>query len=61
MVNQSIVSIKCSIGPVKAQCPSVGECQGGRQEWIGEHPYRGRGRGKEMGVSEGDTRKGDKF
>jgi len=36
-----------TLGPVKAQCPSVGECQGrkwGRSVWVGLHPYRNRGR-----------------
>jgi hypothetical protein len=34
--------------PVKAQCPSVGECQGGKAGvggWLGEHSHRRRGRG----------------
>jgi hypothetical protein len=36
-----------ALGPVKAQCPSVGECQGGEVgvgEWLEEHPHRRRGR-----------------
>jgi hypothetical protein len=34
------------LGPVKAQCPSVGECYGGEagvSRWLGEHPYRSTG------------------
>jgi hypothetical protein len=37
-----------ALGSVKAQCPSVGECQGGEVGvggWVGEHPHRNRGRG----------------
>jgi hypothetical protein len=37
-----------ALGPVKAGCPSVGECQGGKAGvggWVGEHPHRNRGRG----------------
>jgi hypothetical protein len=38
-----------ALSPVKAWCPSVGECEVGRLEWVGwwvgEHPYRSRGRG----------------
>jgi hypothetical protein len=36
---------------MKAQCPSVGECQGGRQEWVGgwENILRSRGRGDGIG------------
>ena len=36
-----------AIGPVKARCPNVGECQGGEEGvggWVGEHPHRSRGR-----------------
>ena len=36
-----------AFGPVKAQFPSVGECQGSKGEvggWVGEHPHRNRGR-----------------
>jgi hypothetical protein len=36
-----------ALGPVKAQCPSVGECQGreaGGDGCIGEHPHRRRER-----------------
>jgi hypothetical protein len=34
--------------PVKAQCPSIEECQGrvlGVAGWVEEHPYRSKGRG----------------
>jgi hypothetical protein len=31
-----------ALGPVKAQCPSVGECQG-REAGVGELVSRGRG------------------
>jgi hypothetical protein len=34
-----------ALGPVKALCPIVGECQGGEAgvgRWVGEHPYRSR-------------------
>jgi hypothetical protein len=37
-----------TLGPVKAQCPIVGECQGGKvgvSRWLGEHPHRSRRRG----------------
>jgi len=36
-----------ALGPVKAQCPSVEECQGGevgRSGWVRECPHRNRGR-----------------
>jgi hypothetical protein len=36
-----------AIGPVKVQCPSVGEHQGdevGVGGWVREHPHRSRGR-----------------
>jgi hypothetical protein len=41
-----------TLGPVKAQCPSVGECQGrevGVGRWVREYPHRSRGRGEEIG------------
>ena len=41
-----------ALDPVKAQCPSVGECQGGEAGvggWVEEHPYRGRIRGDRIG------------
>ena len=37
-----------ALGPVKAQCPSVGKCQGaeaGVSLWTGVHDHRIRGRG----------------
>jgi hypothetical protein len=40
-----------ALGPVKAQCPSVGECQGrevGVDGWVGEHPHRSRGGDREF-------------
>jgi hypothetical protein len=48
--------------PVKAGCPSVGECQGreaGVGGWVEEHSHRSRGRGDSIGVSRGKTWKGD--
>ena len=36
-----------ALGHVKAQCPSVEECQGrevGVGGWVEEHPHRSRGR-----------------
>jgi hypothetical protein len=41
-----------AFGPVKAQCPSVGECQDKEVEvgwWVGEHCHRSRGRGDGIG------------
>jgi hypothetical protein len=38
-----------ALGPEKAQCPNVGECQGGEvgmDGWFGEHPLRSKGEGK---------------
>ena len=40
-----------ALGSAKAQCPSVGECQG-REAGVGEHPHRSR-REDGMGVSGG--------
>ena len=37
-----------ALGPVKAQCPSVGECLGSAARvgrWVGEHPHRSRSEG----------------
>ena len=39
------------LGPVKSQCPSVGEFEArevGVGGWVGEHPHRSRGRGNEI-------------
>ena len=57
-----------ALGPMKAQCPSVGECQGqeagvgglvSRERWEGIGGFR---RGKqERGVSEGKAGKGSTF
>jgi hypothetical protein len=52
------------LGPVKARCPIIGECQD-REEgvcgWVGEHPHRSRGKGERIGAFSGETRKGDKI
>ena len=45
-----------ALGPVKALCPSVGECQG-QEAGVGGLVSRGRGRGE--GVFGQETRKGD--
>jgi hypothetical protein len=45
-----------ALGPVKALCPGVGECQG--QE-LGVGGLVSKGRGKEIGVFGGETRKGN--
>jgi len=38
-----------SLGPIKAQCPSVGKCQVGKMKgsgwWVVEHPHRSGGWG----------------
>ena len=52
-----------TLGPVKAQCSSVGECQGveeGVGRWVGEYPHRSRGRQDGMEVSRGETGKGNR-
>jgi hypothetical protein len=36
---------RADLDPVKTQCPSVGECQGGEEGMDGKHPHRSRGRG----------------
>jgi hypothetical protein len=39
------------LGLVKAQCSSVGGCQGGEVgvvRWVGEHPHRSKERGYEI-------------
>jgi hypothetical protein len=50
-----VINGRDALGPVKAQCSSVGECQG--QE-VGVDGLVSRGRGEEMGVSEGKPGKG---
>ena len=49
------------LSPMKAQCPSVGKCQGreaGVGGWVGEHPYRSRGRGMDRVFQERKQGKG---
>ena len=51
-----------TLGPGKAQCPTIGECQGrevGVGRWVEEHPRRSRGREDGMGVSGGEAGKKD--
>ena len=48
-----------ALGPVKALCPSVGECQGQEAE-VGGLVSRGRGEGNK-GFSEGKPGKGITF
>jgi hypothetical protein len=41
-----------ALAPVKAQCSTVGECQGGKKGvggWGGEHPHRNRERREGIG------------
>jgi hypothetical protein len=48
-----------ALGPVKARCPNVGECQGRKarvNEWVGEHPHRNRGRKARIGGFRGGNR-----
>ena len=50
-----------ALGPGKAPCSSVGECQGeeaGVGEWVSTLIEAGGGK-TEYGVSRGETRKGD--
>ena len=50
-----------ALGPVEAQCPSVGECQGGEVgvgEWVEAHSLRHK-LGGGLVVCRGETRKGD--
>jgi hypothetical protein len=47
-----------ALGPVKAQCPSLGECQG-QEVGVGGLGSRGREEGREEGVFRGKTRKED--
>jgi hypothetical protein len=45
-----------AFGPVEAQCPSIGECQGseaGVGEWVVEHPHRSMREGVQRGILEG--------
>jgi hypothetical protein len=46
-----------ALGPVKAECLSVGECRGGGRG--GEYPHTSREKGDGMGVSGGETGKGN--
>jgi hypothetical protein len=53
-----------ALGPVKAPCPSVGECQVGEAGLgtrVEEHPHRSRGMGDEIGVLGGEPGKGITF
>ena len=47
-----------ALGPVKALCPSIGECQGQEWEWLGWGAGMG---GGDSGFSEGKLRKGITF
>jgi hypothetical protein len=47
-----------ALGPVKALCPSIGECQGLEWEWVG---WGAGGGGGDRGLSEGKPRKGITF
>ena len=52
-----------ALGSVKAQCPSVGEFEGGEvgvRGWVGENHYRSRVKGIGQGFQEG-LRKGITF
>ena len=47
-----------ALGPVKALCPRIGECQGQEGEgWVGEPGERG----EDRGFSEGKLEKGITF
>jgi hypothetical protein len=52
-----------ALGPVKAGCSSVGECQGGEVGvgggWVGKHLHRSRERVGRVGICRGETRKWD--
>jgi hypothetical protein len=53
-----------ALGPVKAGFSSVEECQGrevGVGRWVFENPHKSRGREDRMGVSRGESRKGNNF
>jgi len=50
------------LGPRKARCPSVGECQDSEVDvggWVGEHPHRSRGRKDGLDGFREEARKGD--
>jgi hypothetical protein len=50
---------KEALGPVKARCPSVGECkveEEGVVKWVGAHPPRSRRRGDGVGGFGGGNR-----
>jgi hypothetical protein len=49
-----------ALGPVKALCPSVGECQG-QEAIMGVLVSRGRGEREDRGFSKGNSRKGITF
>jgi hypothetical protein len=45
-----------ALGPVKTQCPSVGECQGGEAGvggWVGVHLHKSSGMGDDIGGFQG--------
>jgi hypothetical protein len=44
-----------ALGPVKALCPSIGECQDQEWEWVGW----GAGESRRRRIFRGKTRKGD--
>jgi hypothetical protein len=49
-----------ALGLGKAQCSSVGECQGrevGVSGWVGEHPFRSREGGWDRGLQRGNLEK----
>lgn len=54
-----------ALGPVNAQCPSLGEYMGGEvggRDWAGEeHPHRSGGREMGYGVSRRESGKGITF
>ena len=46
-----------TLGPMKAGCPSIGECQGGEAgvgRWVGEYPHSSR---ELRGLAEGKPEK----
>ena len=51
-----------ALGPMKAQCRSIGECEGrevGVGVWVGAHPLRSRRRKDGIQSLWGEIRKGD--